>query len=242
MKILCFLPSGGIKVHSLILKDLMLQRRTWLFPFFYGFFLFIVFNDPLFKNFIYNMGAIAVSYVMIMTAVSFDEKNTTDIILVSLPLNRRKVILEKYLLVFIVVPIGLLIMGFLGVVFKLSGLIEIPRLVNINDFLFSLSSVLLLSAVYYPTYLKLGYRYSRYINLGLFLFLFFLPWLTEYLVNNVDKTDLCPKIAGNIKLSSALIGCVLLLITLILAFIFYLISVRIYMKKNFKANSHCRIY
>lgn len=213
----------------------MLQRRTWLFPFFYGFFLFIVFNDPLFKNFIYNMGAIAVSYVMIMTAVSFDEKNTTDIILVSLPLNRRKVILEKYLLVFIVVPIGLLIMGFLGVVFKLSGLIEIPRLVNINDFLFSLSSVLLLSAVYYPTYLKLGYRYSRYINLGLFLFLFFLPnWLTEYLVNNVDKSGpFAQRLLEILNYPMTLIGCVLLLITIILAFISYLISVRIYMKKEF---------
>ena len=224
-----------MKVHSLILKDLMLQRKTWLFPFFYGFFLFIVFNDPLFKDFIYNMGAIAVSYVMIMTAVSFDEKNTTDIILLSLPLNRKKIILEKYLLVFIVVPIGLLIMGLLGVIFKLSGLIEVPRLVNINDFLFSLSSVLLLSAVYYPTYLKLGYKYSRYINLCLFLFLFFLPnWLTEYLVNNVDKNGpFAQRLLEILSYPLPLIGCVLLLITLILAFISYLISVRIYMKKEF---------
>jgi len=222
-------------VYNLIIKDLILQRKTWLFPFFYGFFLFLVFNDPLFKDFIYNMGVIAVSYVMIMTAVSFDEKNSTDIILLSLPLNRKKVILEKYILVFIIVPIGLLIMGFIGAVIKLSGLIEIPRLVNINDFLFSLSSVLLLSGIYYPSYYKLGYKYSRYINLVLFLFLFFLPnWLTQYLINNVDRNGpFAQRLMEILNYPTWFIGCILLAITLIFAFISYLISVRIYMKKEF---------
>lgn len=220
---------------SLIIKDLFLQKKTWFFPLGYGFFLFIVFNNPIFKELIYNMGIIAISYVIIMTAVSFDEKNTTDIILLSLPIKRKIIILEKYLLTFIVVLVGMAIMGFLGAVIKFSGLIEIPRMVNINDFLFSLSSVLLLSSVYYPTYLKLGYKYSRYVNLCLFLFLFFLPsWLSQYLVSNIDKNG--PLGQGLLELLNFpiwQIGCTLLGVTLIITLISYWISVRIYMNKEY---------
>lgn len=208
----------------------------WFFPLGYGFFLFIVFNDPIFKDLIYNMGTVAVAYVMLMTAVSFDEKNKTDIIFISLPINKKKIVLEKYLLSFVVVFVGLGIMGFLGTIIKISGIIDVPRLINFNDLLFSLSSVLLLSSVYFPTYLKLGYKYSRYVNLAMFLMLFFLPsWLVKYLVINVDKKGpLAQRLAEVIQYTPpSMIGLPLLVMTLFVALISYLISVRIYMNKEF---------
>jgi ABC-2 type transport system permease protein len=223
-------------VRSLLYKDLLLQKKMWFFPFGYGFFLFIVFNNPIFKDLIYNMGTVAVAYVMLMTAVSFDEKNSTDVILVSLPINRKKIVLEKYLLAFLVVFIGWGIMGLLGAIIKISGIIDVTRLINFNDLLFSLSSVLLLSSVYFPAYLKLGYKYSRYINLTIFLLLFFLPsWLTEYLVQNVDKKGpLTQKITVAIlDIPTPMIGFALLTITLVLALISYLISVKLYIHKEF---------
>lgn len=223
-------------MRSLIYKDLLLQKKMWFFPLGYGFFLFIVFNDPIFKDLIYNMGTVAVAYVMLMTAVSFDEKNKTDIIFISLPINKKKIVLEKYLLSFVVVFVGLGIMGFLGTIIKISGIIDVPRLINFNDLLFSLSSVLLLSSVYFPTYLKLGYKYSRYVNLAMFLMLFFLPsWLVKYLVINVDKKGpLAQRLAEVIQYTPpSMIGLPLLVMTLFVALISYLISVRIYMNKEF---------
>jgi len=202
----------------------------------YGIFLFIVFNNPVFRDFKYNMGTIAVSYIMLMTAVSFDERNKTDIVFNSLPITRKKIILEKYLLIFVTVFIGLSIMSFLGLVIKFSGIIEVGRLVNINDLLFSLTSVLLLSSVYFPLYLKVGYKYSRYINLFFFLFLFFLPsWLTEFLMHNVDKSGpLVQQVIETVlAIPTPIIGSTLLVITLLLALISYIISVRIYMNKEF---------
>lgn len=222
-------------MRSLIYKDLLLQKKMLIFAGGYGIFLFIAFNNPIFKDLIYNMGTIAVSYIMLMTAVSFDEKNNTDIIFVSLPINRRKLIFEKYFLVFISVFLGLSIMGVLGAIIKLSGIITVPRFVNINDLFFSLSSVLLLSSVYFPLYLKLGFKYSRVINLIFFLVLFFLPsWLTQYLMHNVDRTGLFARsIDAVLSIPAWMIGSILLATTLIMALISYLISVRIYMNKEF---------
>jgi len=207
-----------------------------LFALGYGIFIFFAFNNPIFKDFVYNMGTIVVSYVMLMTAVSFDEKNNTDIIFISLPINRKKIILEKYLLIFVTAFFGLSIMGLLGATIKISGIIEVTRFVNINDLLFSLTSVLLLSSVYFPLYLKLGYKYSRIINIVFFMFLFFMPsWITGYIVHNVDKKGpLAQQIIETVAaIPTTIIGSTLLLITLVLALFSYIISVRVYMNKEF---------
>lgn len=182
------------------------------------------------------MGTVAVSHMMFMTAVSLDERNRSDIMLVSLPIKRNKIILEKYLLVLSTGLIGIGIMGFLGGLVKISGLVPVSRFINTNDIFLSLASIVLLSSVYYPLYLKLGYKYSRVINMLFFMIFFFIPsWITEYTTSNVDFND--PAVQNIIEIFLAtptiLINGGLLLIALILALISYLISVRIYTNKEF---------
>ncbi len=218
---------------SLLYKDILLQKKILLFALGYGVFLLVAFNNPIFSNFIYYMGTVAVSYMMFMTAVSLDERNKSDIMLVSLPIKRNKIILEKYLLVFLTGLIGIALMGSLGGLVKISGFLPISRFVNLNDVFLSLASVLLLSSFYYPLYLKLGYKYSRIINMFFFMLFFFIPsWVTEYITSNEDITV----IKTIEKLSTTptiLISVSFFAIALILALISYLISVRIYINKEF---------
>ncbi|MFZ7104348.1 MAG: ABC-2 transporter permease [Peptococcaceae bacterium] len=221
---------------SLIYKDLVLQKKVILFAAGYGGFLFIAFNNIIFKEFVYNMGTIAISYVILMTAANNDEKNKTDIILNSLPIHRVKLVLEKYLLAYVSVFLGLSIMTVLGGIMKVSGVVAVSRLANINDLLFSLSSVLLLSSLYFPLFLKFGSKYTRVINLFFFLGLFFLPsWLTGFIMNNVNQKSGIVQDLINYFTSIPLwsVGVGLLVITLVLNMISYLVSVQIYRHKEF---------
>jgi len=82
----------------------------------------------------------------------------------------------------------------------------------------------------------LGKKYGRIIKMIFFLFLFFMPsWLTGYLMNNVGKRDplLQQIIETVLAIPTWIIGSTLLAIALVLALFSYIMSVRIYMNKEF---------
>ena len=58
----------------LLKKDLIIQKKSFLFLFFFGIFMFIVFNNPVFEDMIYIMGMIVTVYFLLVTASTEDEK------------------------------------------------------------------------------------------------------------------------------------------------------------------------
>ncbi|MCG9969458.1 ABC-2 transporter permease [Pelotomaculum terephthalicicum JT] len=85
---------------NLILKDILIQKRTIIFALLYGVFIFFAFSKPPFSQCIYSMGAMGISYILILTALQADFKNNTMVILNSLPVRRSEIVASKYLSMF----------------------------------------------------------------------------------------------------------------------------------------------
>ncbi len=79
----------------LMLKDLLIQKKSFLFMFLYSFFLFVIFNNEVFREFIYVMGGVITTYMFLITANTNDEKNRSEIVLGSLPIKRDTIVMAK---------------------------------------------------------------------------------------------------------------------------------------------------
>lgn len=164
----------------LLRKDLLIQKKSFLFLFLYGIFLFIVFNNPVFEDMVYIMGMIIAVYFFLATASFEDEKNKSDIILNSLPLGRSQLVLAKYLSVFAYILLGAVFFGVTGLLFQLPALPFAPRLLKATDLLAAGLLAGIYASVYFPLYFRFGASALRLFSVIFFLILFFMP---RYLVD-----------------------------------------------------------
>ena len=80
---------------NLILKDLLIQKKTLGFLGLYIIIFSIAFQSV--GSGAFTGIVIAVTYQLVVTASSLEEKAGSDIILNSLPISRRKIVAAKYL-------------------------------------------------------------------------------------------------------------------------------------------------
>lgn len=159
----------------LLKKDLLIQKKSFLFLFVFGIFMFIIFNNPVFENMIYVMGMIVTVYFFLITGNMEDEKNKSEIILNSLPLPRSRLVLAKYLSVFVYILIGAVILGVTGLLFQLPAIPITPRMIGITDLLAAGFIVSIFISIYFPLYFRFGASVLRLFSVFFFLFFFFIP-------------------------------------------------------------------
>jgi ABC-2 type transport system permease protein len=164
----------------LLKKDLLIQKKSFLFFFVFSFFMFIIFNDPEFNSVIYIMGMIIAVYIFLFTASMEDEKNRSEIILNSLPLPRSRLVLAKYLSVLVYILIGAVFLGIVGLLFQLPVIPLTPRLLSITDMLIAGFIISIYVSIYFPLQFRFGASTLRLFNVIFFLFFFFIP---RYLSN-----------------------------------------------------------
>ncbi len=217
----------------LIRKEIMLQKKILWFGFAYSIFLFMVFSNPIFRDFVYIMTAFGISYIAIIGAIQTEYKNNSDIVLNSLPISRREIVLSKYLTIFVFAGIALLIVAIIGLFFHLAPLPFEHRLININDILITLISVLLLSAVSLPAYFKTGAQWLRVINIIVFMLIFFAPaQIARYVLENQHQPGL-QKLIDLAQQNPWLLAVSSLVTLLVLLLLSYLLAVRIYSRRDF---------
>lgn len=156
----------------LILKDLLLQKRMLGIMFLYA---------ALFGFSFKGMGEgqlIAVismiGYMLVMMGAAWEEKNNSDVLWNSLPVQRWKIVGARYLSVFVYVALVTPIywvtttgLTFLGFPLGTSN-------INLEGILGGTVAVILMSSLYLPIYYALGYAKSRYLNFVVFFGIFFL--------------------------------------------------------------------
>ncbi len=221
-------------MRNLIIKDLILQKKYFLYTLGYGIFMFLVFNNQLFNDFIYSMGSIAMSYVSIMYLITFDSRYKTDTVLNSLPIKRRDVIMAKYLTFLAIIALSLLIMSIIGGVFNIIGLIRVRRYISFYDVIMTFVSIVILSSIYYPLNLRFGGYFVRIFTTFLFIGALFLPKVSaEFLDENMynPKFESVFKILINTNGQVLIFGALMFIV--ILMFVSYKISLKIYSNKEF---------
>lgn len=160
-------------LKQLVLKDYMVQKKTFLTVLVYCIFIFIFM--PQVAN-IYIMGAVGITYILLQNACIQDEKNKSELVLISLPVSRTELVMAKYLSGLSFVGINLIVLSLMGFIFSIFVNPGIQLIQPIDVFL-ALSVSLLQVCIYLPIYFKLGYHKGRIVSILLFMVLTFSPSL-----------------------------------------------------------------
>lgn len=218
---------------QLIKKELILQKKMFIFGLLYSIFLFTVFANPVFRNFTYSMAAFGISYITIIGIAQAEYKNNSDIIINSLPTTRGEIVAAKYLSVVTCTVIALLIVGLVGIPFSLMPAPFDYRLLNGVDVITTIICVLLLAALSLPIYFWTGAPWIRVVNIVIFLLIFFAPaQIAEFAVNN-PQSPVIVAITNLLQYPSWQLILGGLTVMLVLMVVSYYISLRVYMTKDF---------
>ncbi len=219
-------------MFNLVIKDILVQKKSILFALGYCFFLVFAFQSleqagPIAAN-------IAVVYILLINSFGYEDKNKSDIMLNSLPISRRDIVLAKYLSIF--VYMGLAILAYMG-----SSLLVKALRIPIDVVLLSLEGVTtaflivaLMSSIYLPIIFKFGYIKAKLFNLVMFLFFFFVPTIIVNLYNNPRYHHYFVNFFQEfVSWKNWQIALLLIAFSLLILSISYSISVSIYKKREF---------
>ncbi|MBC2580042.1 ATP-binding cassette domain-containing protein [Clostridium sp. DJ247] len=170
-----------------------------------------------------------IAYMFIIYASACDDKNKSYIILNSLPINRKDIVISKYISVLVFIFIGVVISFLITTILKLSGFGHLNELMTSGNILGCSTSILLLSSLYFPIYFKFGYLKSKYFNMILFMCAFFIP---TFLAENLGKGNIPKFIAYLNTQPNWLVTMFILAVLFIILLISLLISTKIYVDKD----------
>ncbi|UNC91072.1 ABC-2 transporter permease [Candidatus Contubernalis alkaliaceticus] len=187
---------------NLVLKDFIVQKNYFLFALGYSFFIFFTFGykgGPL-ASAAYIMGTVAIIYMFVQNSCAVDEKNNSEIILLSLPLTRNNIVISKYISSVMFALFTLAVISIVGFGLHTLGVGEILAITILE----TSAAVLLTSffiALYLPVFFKLGYHKTRYVSMFMFFFLFFGPsTFISYIIEN-------PEIQWIFNVTEMLVNC-----------------------------------
>lgn len=220
-------------MYSLILKDLLIQKKTLGFILGYSIFLLFVFQSPDLAEMVYVIGAMASSYILILGACAYEGKGGSEIVLNSFPLRRKDVVRARYLSVFVFMFLSLVIIGFSGAVMKGIGLPFPQRYLSWFDVVGVAVSSFLLTSLYLPFYFKFGYIQARLFNVIMFLLFFFVPaYVMNYYHENSTKEWFRQVTVFLANHPAWLIGG-LIIVPFLMLLMSYLLSVKFYQGREF---------
>jgi ABC-type transport system involved in multi-copper enzyme maturation permease subunit len=177
----------------------------------------------------------AVTYLFIMTACAYDDKNKSDIMLNSLPIGRKKVVLSRYISIFAFALVAIAIYIIMAGVIKLASLPIKVRATTIEDVCGSIASLVIITSVYLPVFFKVGYIKSKILNFVLFFSMFFgVSMLAGFIKEHkISSTAVVNFVQFLERQSDITITSVLMVIMLIILLISYSLSVKFYKNREF---------
>lgn len=217
---------------NLILKDILVQKKTLAFLL-----LYIIFFMFAFQNIgtgAFSAIVIAVTYLMVSTVSSLEDKANSDIVMNSLPLTRKTIVLSKYLSILIYALLAILGYMAFSLILTFARLPISAPPITLESLGAALTGVMIMNGIYYPVYFKMGYTKAKIVSFLLF-FLFFFGTMT--LVKEITRgmpSEQLQSIIGHLSqgldLQSFLILVGVSFIFLILSFA---LSVKLYYSREF---------
>jgi hypothetical protein len=222
-------------VFNLIVKDILIQKKTLLYALLYTVFLSITFSSLKPSGVgLYILAPIITAYMFINFAASFDEKNNSEIILNSLPLKRDDIVIAKYISIFIFAIIGIIYSMLIGFIGKATGLPMYTVSISFLNIVIIFSSVCIVSSIFFPMYFKFGYTKSIIFNTILFMVIFFLPILAIDYSGSNPNNIFVQKINYFISTTSSFTqNSLAIIVGLIIFLLSLMFSLKIYNNKEF---------
>ncbi|MBZ9684864.1 ABC-2 transporter permease [Clostridium estertheticum] len=221
-------------MFNLIIKDIAIQKKTLLYALLYAIFAPIAFFSMGPSVALYVLPPMGITYIFISIAVSYDEKNKSEIVLNSLPIKRDDIVISKYISVFVFATIGIIYSILIGFMGKATGLPMFTRSISLLDIVIVLTSVCIFTSIFFPMYFKFGYIKMNFFNVLLMMLFFFVPtWAIDYATKNPNNIFVQKFTYFINNTSSFTQNSLALIIGLIFFLISLMISIRIYKNKEF---------
>ena len=224
-------------MFSLVFKDLIIHKSFTFVSFIYGMFITIISSYIKgFSDFGYILSIILITILSVNMTNYYDDKNNTEIILSSLPIQKSEIVIGKYLSLltfFIVNTVILLVCLLCHNIFFFNDRIT---LIKLKDVLYSLYIVISIYSIYYPLLFKLGYLKMKIINFTLYILFLIIPRIITKLILKIymynSVTLILKKLVPIIKvLVSNYIFISLIFFLIMITSI--MISIKVYYKREF---------
>ncbi|MBU3191789.1 ABC-2 transporter permease [Clostridium bowmanii] len=222
-------------MFNLVIKDIAIQKKTLLYALLYAIIAPIAFFSMAPNGFgLYVLPPMATTYIFISLAVSYDEKNKSEIVINSLPIKRVDIVISKYISVFVFATIGIIYSILIGFIGKFTGLQVFAMSISLLDIVLVFTSVCIFSSIFFPVYFKFGYIKMNFFNVILAMVVIFLPSIAiSYAIENPNSIFVQKINYFLSNTSSFTQNSLALLIGLIFFLISLIISIRIYKNKEF---------
>ncbi|HHT42299.1 MAG TPA: ABC-2 transporter permease [Firmicutes bacterium] len=210
---------------TLVLKDLLLQKKILTTMFIYVF----IFSFAFRSLGEYQPVAIitGVSYMLVMFAGAWEDKNNADRLWNSLPVSKWQIVGSKYLSVLAYVALASAATWITMTVLSLVNVSVAMGAVSLVSIAAGAVSVLLLSSFYLPIYFALGYIKSRYLNFVIYFAFLFLANALSGLVGRLSAVPFLAN-AGSAVLLGLGVGSMALVIA-----VSFVLSLRLYTRREF---------
>ncbi|MTI60944.1 MAG: ABC-2 transporter permease [Firmicutes bacterium] len=112
---------------------------------------------------------------MLQTTVVYEDMNKSELIINSLPIKKEKIILARYLSIFVYLAIS--IISYFLISF-LIGVVHLPfavELVTILGIVTIILGIAILISIYLPVFYKYGYIKAKLFHILFMMIAFFLP-------------------------------------------------------------------
>jgi len=212
---------------NLIIKDIVIQKKTFLYAFILAVLSSINFMNPGPNSFfLYVFSPIFINYMFINFALSYDDKNKSEIALNSLSIKRNDIVIAKYMSIFAFAAIGIIYSILIGFIGKIAVLSMFTTTITLNNVVTILTCGCIYNSIIFPIYFKLGYMKSQIftvILITLIMIAFSNP-------NNIVQQRFIQFISNTSSLTQ---NSLALIIGLLFFLISLMISIHIYNNKEF---------
>ncbi|HOV94410.1 MAG TPA: ABC-2 transporter permease [Spirochaetales bacterium] len=223
---------------SLFLKDFLILKRTILFAAIYPVILIVGFQNSGDVVFVINL--VAITYILLISVCAYDEKNKADVLLNSLPISRNKVVLARYVSLYLFAVLAVFYYCVLVALLGLTNLgVRISPMTG-QSLLIGVVLVSVMYGIYLPLFFKFGYIKTRIVGIALFFVVFFGLGSLAQMITKVGQTadgsgnsflqSLALMVNG---LSSTQTVLCIVAVLFILVFLSFRMSLKIYRGKEF---------
>lgn len=214
---------------NLIKKDILIQKKV--FPFLCIFVIIFALNSQINSHGSLYILGVTIGYILTIGALAYDETYKGNILINSLPITRKDVVISKYIAIFFFTAFSLIFLTFMALIFNLIGFSDLTiNYISFTDIKIITSTVLILSSIMIPVFLKFGTKLGKLFNFIVF-FIFFS--ISSFIMQNKDESfikNTLNFIINNNGANLTIIGIVILTCICILSMYF---SFKIYENKDF---------
>jgi ABC-2 type transport system permease protein len=216
---------------NLIYKDFLILRKSiYLGLIYIIFFMFVLKSNGVYA---YTSAAIAITYMYVMSAFAYDDKNKSDVMINSLPVNRKTVVLAKYVSIFVYIAAATAAYIIIyNIVLLIDNNVDIYP-VTLEGFAAALIFASLMNGVYLPLVFRVGYTKAKIINMLIFFLAFFGMSLLVNLIYKSNNTYVKQALEWLNSQSETVIIIWAFVMAFLILLISYTISVKLYKQREF---------